>query len=140
MNDFPVSLSLKSRLKATELKVYATDIEELFIRGSGHGGQKINKTSSTVWLKHGPTGLEVKVQQYREQSVNRRIAYQQLIDKIETLIKGRQSERMNKLFKLRKQKQRRKKRAQEKVLEAKKHRGMIKKKRGKMTECSMTND
>ncbi|MFA5842250.1 MAG: peptide chain release factor-like protein [Candidatus Gracilibacteria bacterium] len=126
MNDFPIPLSPKSLLKAIELKVNVADIEELFIRGSGHGGQKINKTSSTVWLKHKPTGLEVKVQQYREQSVNRRIAYQQLIDKIETLVKGKKSERMKKLFKLRKQKQRRKKRAQEKVLETKKHRGMIK--------------
>lgn len=126
MNDFPIPLSLKSLLKATELKVYAADIEELFIRGSGHGGQKINKTSSTVWLKHVPTGLEVKVQQYREQSTNRRLAYQQLIDKIETLVKGRKSEHMKRLFKLRKQKQRRKKRAQEKVLEAKKRHGMIK--------------
>jgi len=126
MNDFPIPLSPKSLLKAAELKVNVADIEELFIRGSGHGGQKINKTSSTVWLKHVPTGLEVKVQQYREQSINRRIAYQQLIDKIETLVKGKKSERMKRLFKLRKQKQRRKKRAQEKVLEAKKHRGMIK--------------
>lgn len=32
------------------------DIEESFVKGSGPGGQKINKTSSCVVLKHKPTG------------------------------------------------------------------------------------
>jgi len=38
-----------------------TDITEHFVKGGGKGGQKINKTSSCVVLKHEPTGVTVKV-------------------------------------------------------------------------------
>ena len=37
--------------------VQASEVDERFVRGAGPGGQKINKTSSTVWLRHRPTGL-----------------------------------------------------------------------------------
>ncbi len=36
------------------------DLAESFIRGSGKGGQAVNTRSSTVYLKHRPSGLEVK--------------------------------------------------------------------------------
>ncbi|MFC1810892.1 peptide chain release factor family protein, partial [Patescibacteria group bacterium] len=54
-NEFPIELKPDILKKAQELKVKPDDIEEHFIRGSGHGGQKINKTSSAVRLKHLPT-------------------------------------------------------------------------------------
>ncbi|KAJ2970164.1 hypothetical protein NUW58_g9779 [Xylaria curta] len=41
------------------------EIEESFLKGSGPGGQKINKTNSAVQLKHTPTGLVVKCQATR---------------------------------------------------------------------------
>lgn len=53
--------------KADCLGVDLDDVQEAFIRGSGKGGQKINKTASCVWLRHLPTRLEVKVQKHREQ-------------------------------------------------------------------------
>lgn len=112
--------------KAEALNILPSDIEEAFIRGSGKGGQKVNKTANCVWLKHLPTGIEVKVQKHREQSKNRISAYKLLIDKIEERVKGKESKRAQEIFKLRKQKQRRSKRAKEKILEAKKHRGKIK--------------
>ncbi|MDO8494614.1 MAG: peptide chain release factor-like protein, partial [Deltaproteobacteria bacterium] len=40
--------------------IQESDILEKFIRGSGKGGQKINKTSTCVWLRHVPTGNEEK--------------------------------------------------------------------------------
>ena len=60
---------IDERLAALGISV--ADVEERFIRGSGPGGQKINKTSSTVWLRHRPTGVDVRCQQERSQAANR---------------------------------------------------------------------
>lgn len=124
--NFPVDLTEVFLLKAQQLGVKADDIVESFVRGSGAGGQKINKTSSTVVLKHLPTGIEVRCQKYREQSNNRLSAYKLLILKIEEKIRGDQSTLAKKIFKLRKQKQKRSKRAKEKMLREKKLRGEVK--------------
>lgn len=124
--NFPVELPKPFQKKAGELGINPGEISESFIRGSGAGGQKINKTNSCVLLKHLPTGIEVRCQKHREQSKNRLSAYKLLINKIETKIKGRQSAHAKKIFKLRKQKQKRSKRAKEKMLELKKQRGEIK--------------
>lgn len=132
MDHFPIELKPETHKKAEELKVNPEDIEEQFIRGSGKGGQKINKTASAVWLKHIPTGIEVKCQKHREQSKNRLSAYKLLINKIEELIKGEESEKAKKIHKIRKQKAKRSKRAKEKILKEKKHRSEIKETRKKI--------
>ncbi len=44
------------------------DIEEKFVRSSGAGGQKVNKSSTCVHLKHIPSGLAVKVQKSRSRN------------------------------------------------------------------------
>jgi protein subunit release factor B len=131
-DQFPIELSPKILAKASELDVRPEDIEEKFIRGSGKGGQKINKTSNAVWLKHAPTGIEVKCQRHREREKNRMSAYKLLINKIEDLVKGEESERAKKIYKLKKQKAKRSKRAKEKMLELKKHRGELKETRKKV--------
>lgn len=130
--NFPVELSPVLLQKAQELQIRPEDIAESFVRGSGHGGQKINKTSSCVLLRHIPTGIEVRCQKHREQSLNRLSAYKLLILKIEEKIKGNQSQRQRAIFKLRKQKQKRSKRAKEKMLQAKKRRSEIKSTRGEI--------
>src|SRR3954469_20458081 len=61
----------------------ADEVEERFVRGTGPGGQKINKTSSTVTLRHVPTGIEVRCQRERSQAANREQAWEELADKIE---------------------------------------------------------
>lgn len=124
--DFPVELSEPILQKARELKINPADISESFIRGSGAGGQKINKTASCVYLKHLPTGIEIKCQRHREQSRNRQSAYKLLILKIEERIKGEQSDLAKRIHKLKKQKQKRSKRAKEKILQQKKERSEIK--------------
>ncbi|KKP38463.1 MAG: hypothetical protein UR28_C0016G0016 [Candidatus Peregrinibacteria bacterium GW2011_GWF2_33_10] len=129
MNLFPIELSAKYIEKAQELYIQNNDIIEQFIHGSGHGGQKINKTSSTVYLKHLPTGIEIKCQAFRERGKNRIQAYKLLIDKIEFLKKGKESEKAKKNYKLKKQKQKRSKRAKEKILEQKHLRSEVKKNR-----------
>jgi len=123
---FPVVLSPVFIKKAESLGIYPADIEEQFIRGTGHGGQKINKTSSTVVLKHLKTGVEVRCQKHREQSKNRLSAYKLLILKIEEKIMGKESKLAKEKFKIRKQKLKRSKRAKEKILRDKKLHGEIK--------------
>ncbi len=130
--NFPIELPPAFAEKAQSLAIFAHDITEQFIRGSGAGGQKINKTSSAVLLKHTPTGTEVRCQKYREQSKNRLSAYKLLILKIEDSIKGKESQRNQKIFKLIKQKRKRSKRSKQKILEAKKLRGEVKENRQKV--------
>ncbi len=99
------------------------DIEEEFIKGSGSGGQKINKTSMTVLLIHRPSGFQVRCQESRSQAMNRFLARRILVDKIETAALGKQSDAQQKIEKLRRQKRKRSKRAKAKMLDNKKHQG-----------------
>ena len=69
-------------------KVTDDEIEESFLKGSGPGGQKINKTSSAVQLKHVPTGIVVKSQETRSREQNRKLARQILGEKLDEMEKG----------------------------------------------------
>ncbi|MFA7257731.1 MAG: peptide chain release factor-like protein [Kiritimatiellales bacterium] len=86
------------------------DLEEKFVRSGGAGGQKVNKTSSCVYLKHIPTGLAVKVQTSRSQQLNRFYARRQLCELIENKTLGKDSSQAKKIEKIRKQKDRRRRR------------------------------
>ncbi|MGD0784491.1 MAG: peptide chain release factor-like protein [Sedimentisphaerales bacterium] len=86
------------------------DIEETFVRSGGAGGQKVNKTSSCVYLKHIPSGLAVKVQKSRSQSLNRYYARKQMCELLENKLLGKESPQAKKLEKIKKQKDRRKRR------------------------------
>ena len=114
----PKEKALADKMEA--LNIREEDIEESFIRSSGKGGQHVNKTSTCVYLKHLPTGIEVKCQQGRSQSLNRYRARVLLAGKIEQLIKGRESEEIQRIEKIRRQKRKRSKRAKEKMLVEKK--------------------
>jgi protein subunit release factor B len=107
------------RERMGQLGVREEEFRETFIRSSGPGGQKVNKTSSCVYLVHLPTGLSVKCQQERSQTLNRFLARRILLDRIEHLKTGIvRAERMR-VEKIRRQKRKRSRRAQEKTLEAK---------------------
>ena len=101
------------------LGVAESDFRETFIRSSGPGGQKVNKTSSCVQLLHVPTGLAVKCQQERSQALNRFLARRLLLDRIERIQTGVVSAEKQRIEKLKRQKRRRSRRAQEKILEQK---------------------
>ena len=107
------------RVKMESLGIRERDLRERFICSSGKGGQKVNKTSSCVYLKHKPTGIEVKCQRERSQVLNRFLARRILTDKIETRILGELSEERKRIAKIRRQKRRRSKRAKEKMLQNK---------------------
>lgn len=95
------------------LNILETDIAEKFIRSSGKGGQKVNKTSSCVYLKHIPSGIEVKCMKDRSQSINRFLARRELVERIGAL-SGSNTKRSLAQVKTRKQKAKREKRAKEK--------------------------
>lgn len=89
------------------LDLQESDFEEKFVRASGKGGQKINKTSSCVYLKHLPTGLFVKVHAERSQIKNRFFARRLLVAKYQKEILGIKTSKDVELEKKIKQKKRR---------------------------------
>ncbi len=119
-------------IRLAGLGLRSVEVEERFVRGTGPGGQKINKTSSTVWLRHEPTGLEVRCQRERSQAANRELAWSELCDKLEArarsvaaaVVDARETERRRNRQKSRGQKVR--------MIEAKKHRAKHKSRRGRV--------
>ncbi len=131
MPDPYVSQAKRERLAARmkELGVDEGDLVEKFIAGSGKGGQKINKTSSCVYLKHEPTGIEVKCQRERSRELNRFLARRELCDRIAERILGLKTARRQRMEKIRRQKRRRSRRQKERMLQDKHKRSEKKKRR-----------
>lgn len=105
---FPVSLEKNTLLRETmdKLGIKESDIRETFTRSSGNGGQNVNKTSTTVHLKHPPSGIEIKCSIYRTQGLNRYKARALLCEKLkektlgvplrEKILKQKQKKRQRK--------------------------------------------
>ncbi len=120
------------REKMSHFGIRERDIVERFIRSPGPGGQNVNKVSSGVYLKHIPSGIEVKCSHARSQALNRFMARRSLAEKIEAAVIGSASEERRRIEKVRRQKRKRSKRAKEKVLAAKKIRSEKKELRRKI--------
>jgi protein subunit release factor B len=110
----------KKKIQALEEKMAALgilkkEIREKFIKAPGRGGQKVNKSSSAVFMSHEKTGLSIKVGKHRSQHLNRFLALRSLVEKIEAKMTGQNDRETLKFEKLRKQKKRRKKRSQAKL-------------------------
>ncbi|MEO1175275.1 MAG: peptide chain release factor-like protein [Myxococcota bacterium] len=105
--------ALDARL--TELGVRDEDLVERFVRSSGPGGQNVNKNSTAVYLKHLPTGIEVKAQQSRSQALNRFYARRTLAEKLAALAGGEPTKEQKRIEKLKKQKRRRRRRSKAKT-------------------------
>lgn len=113
-------------LRLGSLRVAREDLEETFVRGRGHGGQKINKTSSTVRLRHVPTGIEVICQEQRSLSQNRYQARVLLADKLEQRLKAGQQARQAAVSKARAQKVKRSQGLKREMVKTKRLRSQVK--------------
>ena len=116
-----------------KLGVSETDLKETFARSSGPGGQNVNKVSTAVTLRHLPSGISVTVQDSRSQALNRKLAWERLLDAIEN---AREEQRMAEVA--RREKERRTKSPRpaalkRKILESKRRRAELKKQRTKIS-------
>lgn len=119
--------------RMVKLGIREEDLAEQFTRGTGPGGQKINKTSSTVQLRHGPSGLEIRCQRERSQTANRYWARVELCDRVEEL---RAAERMavqQEREKQRRQTRKRPRGLKERILKTKHKRSETKQNRGRVS-------
>ena len=125
MSLFPVSPDKEDQLlrRMAHLGIAETDLEEKFVRGGGPGGQKTNKTSSTVCLRHKPSGIEIRCAQERSQSMNRFFARRELCDKLAEKVRGEKSKKQQEREKIRRQKRRRSRRQTAIMVDAKKKHG-----------------
>lgn len=122
------------QVRMHQLGIFDDDLSEKFILGSGAGGQKINKTSSCVWIKHLPTGIIVKCQEARSREMNRYFARARLCEKLDFLFRKEKSDHQQAIEKIRRQKKRRTRRGKQKMLDDKKHQSKRKQTRQKPVE------
>ncbi len=113
MPRFAVTQKKEAELLArmNTLGILESDLDESFISSGGPGGQKVNRTASCVQLRHKPSGLEVKMQQARSQSLNRFYARRRLCELMELKDQGMQSQEARRMDKIRRQKSRRRRRS-----------------------------
>lgn len=116
--------SLERRMR--ELGIREEDIEERFVRGSGRGGQKINKTSSCVQLLHRPTGIDVRCGRERSQAMNRFLARRELCERVAARVHGEKTRRQQEAEKERRRKRRRSRRQKQRMLREKRLRSRTK--------------
>ena len=95
------------------------DLEETFILGGGPGGQKTNKTSNVVRLRHAASGLQIRFGATRSREDNRWLARRALAEAILEREHKRKSEKRQAAEKKRRQKRRRSRRQREKMLDDK---------------------
>lgn len=119
-------------VRLARLGVSETEIAETFARSSGPGGQHVNKVSTAVTLRHGPSGLSVTVQDSRSQAMNRRIARERLLEALEEARRTQKAAERAAREKIRRRERPRPAGVKRRILEGKKKRGAIKKLRGRV--------
>ncbi len=107
----------------TLASVFEEDLHEQFILGSGPGGQKTNKTSSTVRLYHEPSGLTIKYGEHRSREMNRWLARRELAEKILEKARSEHSKRRQEVERIRRQKRRKSRRQKARMVADKRQLG-----------------
>ena len=115
-----------------KLEISETDLKETFARSSGPGGQNVNKVSTAVTLRHLPSGISVTVQDSRSQALNRKLAWERLLDAIENAREEQRIAEVARREKERRTKSPRPAALKRKILESKRRRAELKKRRTKI--------
>lgn len=116
---------VEERMK--ELGVLESELEEIFARSGGPGGQNVNKVSTAVTLRHLPSGLRVTVQDSRSQALNRKLARERLLDAIERRREDERAVERSRREKIRRQRSPRPRALKKRILEGKRRRSKLKK-------------
>jgi peptide chain release factor len=127
----PLAADAQLSQRMARLGLREEDLDESFTCGTGPGGQKINKTASTVQLRHRPTGVEVRCQATRLQSANRLQARVLLCERFEKLREATEQALIQAKEKKRRQSRPRPYGLQQRILRAKSQRSETKKRRAK---------
>ena len=117
--------SVEQRMK--ELGILESELEEIFARSGGPGGQNVNKVSTAVTLRHLPSGLRVTVQDSRSQALNRKLARERLLDAIERRRRDERAVELSRREKIRRQRSPRPRALKKRILEGKRRRSKLKK-------------
>ncbi len=120
--------------RMAQLGLRAEDLVETFARSSGPGGQHVNKVSTCVTIRHGPTGISVTVSDSRSQSMNRQLALERLVDVFEKKREEKRQQHLAEISKTRRQKAKRSRGTKRKLVEGKRKRGETKKLRGRVSD------
>ncbi len=115
-----------------DLGIIESELEEIFARSSGPGGQNVNKVSTAVTLRHVPTGASVTVQDSRSQALNRKLARERLFDAIERRRQDQRAAEITRREKIRRQRSPRPRALKKRILEGKRQRSDLKKLRSRI--------
>ncbi|HEY6205098.1 MAG TPA: peptide chain release factor-like protein [Chthoniobacterales bacterium] len=118
--------------RMTRLGVQEADLQEIFARSSGPGGQNVNKVATAVTLRHRPSGISVTVQDSRSQSQNRKLARERLLRAIEHRQRAARQAQIAAREKERRRKSSRPPALKRRILESKRRRAELKKQRGRV--------
>ncbi|MES1917044.1 MAG: hypothetical protein MHM6MM_008806 [Cercozoa sp. M6MM] len=103
-----------AELRRTKWQLDESQLEEVFTRGWGHGGQCVNRTRNAVILQHLPSGEIVRCHETRSLQRNREIARKRMIERLDNILHGDLSKAAQQGRKLRQRKQKRQQKSRRK--------------------------
>jgi protein subunit release factor B len=121
------SCATRDGLLFNGMELRESDLEEIFARSSGPGGQNVNKVSTAVTLRHLPSGLSVTAQDSRSQATNRKLARERLREALESQERRRRATEKARREKVRRQNSPRPRALKRRILETKRKRSTLKK-------------